>query len=611
MPREQLRALAADVDRLIVAGAGSVPGDEGLRRRETSLRDLGKKVPALAKVAEVVGRAAGADAAGAPRALLDLLLVVGQVRAGLATAGLEGPIEPAGPSGPWSTPAPARDLYPIVTALTQKGSGRVEALKEAAGRGGLGDLRLVDSLLAALDDPGAEFADAVAAEALPALGPAILPDLRRDLDLRGKAADARRLAAVAAIDPGAGADLCRRAIAEGSAAVRSRALEALASIDPEEATAIALGLLAPLATAGAPAAGPDAPPAKGKRPAKSAPRPKLDKTVRDAAMACLGKSTRDEALEILVAAIREVDGPEVYGHAASHSYLPGSPHPRATDRLLGELARIAAASRAARQKVPKGKGKSSAAKEAECGAGCLLSILGDRGDRRAAPALIDLLAHPSPDLRKGAADALVSLEDPAGLEAAAALVGDDAAWGSGIQAAWRLPPGPRFERLASLCRDLSAPKKKDRERGEALLSEFDAEDGDDRRTDWDPRWADALRPHVEGPEGRRVALALEVVLGAGAIPDLIRALGLPGEDWHGSIRLAQALGRLGAREAVGPLINRLGKDANYHSISEALKAIGDPSAILALTELVKKVRDRWRKALIETLIDELSKLSPS
>jgi len=348
MPREQLRALAADVDRLLVAGAGSVPGDEGLRRREQALRDLGKKVPALAKVAEVVGRAVAADIAGAPRALLDLLLVVGRVRAGLATAGVEGPLGPAGPSGPWATPGPAPDLYPIAAVLTRKGSGRIEALKEAASRGDLGDLRLVDALLAGLDDPSPEFADAVAAEALPKLGPAALPELRRGLDLRGKAADARRLTALAAIDPGAGLDLCRRAIEEGSAAIKVRALEVLAAADPEEGATIALGLLAPLATADASAAEPDTPPAKGKRPAGSAPRVRLDKKVRDAAMACLGRSCRDEALEVAMAALLEINGAEVYGHRAAHQILATIPHAQATPRLLHELGRMVVEARAVR-----------------------------------------------------------------------------------------------------------------------------------------------------------------------------------------------------------------------------------------------------------------------
>jgi len=618
MPREQLRALAADVDRLLVAGAGSVPGDEGLRRREQALRDLGKQVPALAKVAEVVGRAVAADIAGAPRALLDLLLVVGRVRAGSATAGVEGPLGPAGPSGPWATPGPAPDLYPIAAVLTRKGSGRIEALKEAASRGDLGDLRLVDALLAGLDDPSPEFADAVAAEALPTLGPAALPDLRRGLDLRGKAADARRLTALAAIDPGAGLDLCRRAIAEGSAAIKVRALEVLAAADPEEGATIALGLLAPLATADSPAADPDTPPAKGKRPAGSAPRVRLDKKVRDAAMACLGRSCRDEALEVAMAALLEINGAEVYGHRAAHQILATIPHAQATPRLLHELGRMVVEARAVRADASRGE-KQVAAKAAgavEDPAGCLFSILGDRGDRRAAPALIDLLAHPAADLRDGAAGALVKIGDPAGLEAAAGLIGDAKAWKIGIAAAWRLPPGPRFERLAPCCRDLSGLTNQGWSRGHEVLWKFVQESPDAPRrpdgpcrTDWDPRWAGVLRPHRDGPEGQRVAIALEVVLGAAAIPDLIHALGVPHDGTYDGSVIVAALGRHRCREAVAPLVEHLSGDiGQIFYVGDALKAINDPAAIPALEGILAKERNGWVVSEIGALIRELRRL---
>ena len=64
MPREQLKSLAADVQRLLVAGSGVAAGDDGLRRRATALRDLGKKVPVLAQVADTVERVRGAVTGG-------------------------------------------------------------------------------------------------------------------------------------------------------------------------------------------------------------------------------------------------------------------------------------------------------------------------------------------------------------------------------------------------------------------------------------------------------------------------------------------------------------------------------------------------------------------
>ena len=91
MPKEQLLGLAADVDRLLVAGAGVADG-EVLRRRSKTLREMGKKVPALVPVADAVDRVTSASAPAA--AFLDLLVMTRQVRASLATTGTDGPEYP-------------------------------------------------------------------------------------------------------------------------------------------------------------------------------------------------------------------------------------------------------------------------------------------------------------------------------------------------------------------------------------------------------------------------------------------------------------------------------------------------------------------------------------
>ena len=57
-----------------------------------------------------------------------------------------------------------------------------------------------------------------------AYGPALLPDLRRNLTFTGGVADARRLRAICALDAKQGAALCRQALADGSHAVKVEAL---------------------------------------------------------------------------------------------------------------------------------------------------------------------------------------------------------------------------------------------------------------------------------------------------------------------------------------------------------------------------------------------------
>ncbi|MHB1556967.1 MAG: HEAT repeat domain-containing protein [Isosphaeraceae bacterium] len=610
MPREQLRALAADVERLIAAGAGSVSGDEGLRRREAALRELGKKVPALARLAALVGKTLAADAKIAPRAVLDLLLVVNQARAGLSTAGLDGPIEPAGPSGPWASPSSAHDLYPIADVLGRTGSGRIEAVKDAVARGMIGDLRVVDAFLGALDDPSTELADLVATDVLPALGATILPDLRRGIDPQGKAADGRRLAAIAAIDRNEGLALCRRAIEEGNATVKARAIELLARLAPDEAATIALDLLSRLQPPGADAE-PEESSTKGKKNGEA--RRKLDRKVRDAAMACLRASTRDEALEILIAALWEDGEDGLYSHRAAHAELPRLPHPRATARLLDELDRMAETLRPA-DKGKKGKAKKDEEQEktvssAQGTAGCLLSILGERGDRAAVPALMKLLDHPASKLRNDVAEALSKLGDLAGLEAASALVNDPDAWSGGIEAAWQLPPGPRFERLAPLCEPVQTRDKAARAQRDAVLAHFETEAKSDRpRTDWDPRWADVLRPHLDGTDPFKAARALAVVLGTAAVPEILRVLADPrykNVNIAGAGELIETLGRLRAREAIGPLMAMYDEGFFRYYVSRALREMGDPAAIPLLEAELAKMTYPSERSATQALINEL------
>src|SRR5262245_55365119 len=225
MPREQLVAFTADVDRLLAAGASAAVGNDSLRRRCKTLRDLGQKVAALNPVADAIDRVTQAAPSQAAPALLDLVVLSRRIRASLATAGVTGDLELLPESGPWRTPLPVRDVPPLIQALTQSGPGREELLKSTLERNAFGDLRLVSGLLEALDDGHAPIAELVAREALPAHGRAVLPDLRAGLNLQGKTADARRLLAICRIDASMGASLCRRALSEGSQPVRVQALE--------------------------------------------------------------------------------------------------------------------------------------------------------------------------------------------------------------------------------------------------------------------------------------------------------------------------------------------------------------------------------------------------
>jgi HEAT repeat protein len=618
MSRELLQALIADADRLLVAGGSVATGDEGLRRREKALRDLGGKVPVLAQVAENVNRVLNAGPKQTPAAVLDLVVVAQQLRFSLAAVGADGPLTPAEPSGPWATDTPTRDACALKEALDERASGRLEKLKDALERQGAIDLRLVGPLMNLLDDGYGELADLVAEGALPAFGPAVLPELRRQIDLQGGRADARRLVAICQTDAKAGTELCHTALRDGGPVLRIQALKCLGELEPAAAERVALLLL-----------GGEQPPHVPEEEGDGTgprPTPKANRELRAAALSALGKSRNPSALAALVAAATDVE--DVWNAAAAA--LRTLPQPKTAARLVEELRAALAnveAVRGAKNNVPAGKAKPKGkaatprskdqklqrATEWACR---LVEALGQRGSAPAVAAVRPLLEHPVARLRLAAVSALGEMDDLAAREAAAALIDDPAVWRAAVLAAWRLPARDRYERLAPLCEGLSSPKPAAREHGEFVLMQFNQErvrepaSGKGRAAgDWDPRWGDLLARHLDGPNPNRVAHALAVVRGPKAVPDLLRVL--EASVKKGGYAVVEALAQLRAREAVAPLIELLGRQQWYYHIPHALRRIGDPDAIPPLKELLDRTREPYRKRFIEELIDQLEQEATS
>jgi HEAT repeat protein len=590
MPREQLKALAADVDRLLVAGSAVAAGDDKLRQRGKALRELGQKVPALTQIADAVDRVASGNRTQATPALLDLLLIVRQVRGSMAAAGADGFLEPAERSGPWSTTTAVHDVYFLTQTLCAGGSGRVDAVQGVVERQEAADLRLVGLLFAGLDDGFADLADLIATQALPQFGPVVLPELCRGLDLTGTRREARRLLAVCKIDAKKGTDLCRAGLADGSPVVRVQALRCLADVAPADAERAALEMVGQ----------------------------KMPRDLRCAVLAALRSSRNDAALEALLDAAA-VNDPEVWYTASE--VLRKTPHPHTTQRLVEKLEEAVRA-------LVEAKKPRAERERAEERASRLAQALGERKDREATPALVALLQHADADIRSSALNALTVLEDPAGLEAAADLLDDPKVWRTAVHAAWRLPARQHYDRLAPLCANLSHRGPTQRERGDYVLSFFtrqfhydpaDAEflaadfpeddEMDKPRTDWDPRWKQLLLKHLEGPSREEIALALAVVAGTKVVPDLLRVLpaSVKSRQHLRQFGVIRALGRLRAREAVAPLVALLDRQKDYlfYYAAEALGQIGDPSAIPALEAALDKFTDLNVRSCIQGAIERL------
>jgi HEAT repeat protein len=629
MPREQLQLLAADVERLLAAGAAVAAGDEGLERRSKALRELGQKVPVLLQIADAVDRTVNAPAKQVTPALLDLLLIVRQVRANLSSASVSGEAKAIAPSGPWTSTAPMRELESWIDALTSSGSGRTKVLKKALARDDFTDLRMVDPLMKALGSTHFGLARLVAEKALPAFGRKVLPELQEHFDLTtGKAAEARCLQAICVIDPAKGADLCRRGLTEGSTPVKLQSLRSLSRLAPEETEKAALTLLA----------------------SKASPE------VNCAAYFALATAKSDEALEALLAAF--LSKKDTYLFETENS-LGKLQHPQATPRLLEALTKALDEVETRRaqkgKKPPAKKGKpapkaTAAAKrkeeqllqEAIDLTTRLIGVLGERKDAKAIGALLPLLQHPVLDIRGAAAGALVHSADRKALHALLELLDDPNLRRFGVQAGWQLPGKERFEKLAPLLDMLTAAKPSQRQPGDLVLeqfchafwavaqerhedeeseqqdNEFEDEDDDEDEfgsygmdeevakppTDWDPRWAPALRKHLKGKSGESVAQALAIVIGEKVVPELLPLLAASVSKRESG--LVFVLGHFQPRSAAPDLAGLINvKNAPYYVIAQTLRRIGDLSVLPQLEEQAKKTKEVHRKRIIEELIEFL------
>lgn len=212
MPGHELNELAAlegDLRRLLEAGGRAAAGDEGLARRGEALAALGRQVPALARIADAVKGVARGSPRRSAGALLDLLVLVRQARAGLAAP--DAPREPLAepePAGPWATRTALRELTTLVAYLHQGYFD--EPARQALAEPGVADLRLVGLTLENLRGGSDARADFVAEHVLPMLGPAMLGELVRGLEEVKPLEAARRLLAICRIDPAAGLDALRR-----------------------------------------------------------------------------------------------------------------------------------------------------------------------------------------------------------------------------------------------------------------------------------------------------------------------------------------------------------------------------------------------------------------
>jgi HEAT repeat protein len=305
MLAEQLQGLSADLRRLLMTGAAAAVEDPGLRRRAQALRELARKVPALTPLADAVEKVTRSGVKDVTPNLLQLVLVVRQVRGSLAPGGADGTAQPADPSGPWSTATNSREVLALADLIEGSSEKRATALEQAAERPGFADLRLLPVLLDSLNTTSDDLAEALLKKALPAYGSGLAQVLRDSLNLEGDRRDTRKLELLCRLDKEGARALCQTALEKGNWLLKEQALRSLAEADPAEGERVAMQML------------------------QDKPVPQ----VRGAALAALGRSKSNQALDRLLEGLGASDAV----HRGAVEGLKQSPHPRVAQRLREAL----------------------------------------------------------------------------------------------------------------------------------------------------------------------------------------------------------------------------------------------------------------------------------
>lgn len=578
MPRDTIRRLSTDIERVLVAGAHLAAADPGLARDKAALDGLatqfGAKAPVIGQLAAATAKALSAGGPDAARELVSLATMAAQVRAAQAQPAAAPALEalPARPE--IGTPCNAKELGELYTALVESGKGRMERVQQSVERGDIADLRLVDALIHAMND--GYIGDLVADKAVPRLGPAIVAPIRASLDFaKGRAIDGRRLRALVAVDPDGSRDLLHRALAEGNAELRESALDAIADNirgDPAFEAPV-LALVAKERSGG----------------------------VFRAALRALAGYASDATLEALTTALDDARTVQAAAEGLGHSR-----HPKALAWMLARLdAAVAAAAVAKPAKDPAAK-KASNVVEPGAMVEILLRALAGHEDPRVAAATMPLVET---EHRVDAARAALASADAGQLATIADFLAGDAAdmFPVASAAAVKLGPDQAFKRLSAAFTAKDREKKTGLARLEAVAHRISGTP--------DPRWTAVCLKQLDGP--RPVALFAIPLLGAlkerRAVKPLLAILA----DEKNTKLLAAAIEALGgigdASSLPAILAHHAAKDWSVRwAVQNAVTAIDSPASVDLVRTLWVKLGeptgyDHWH---LRSLLKHLERRFP-
>jgi hypothetical protein len=236
MSIETLHELHQEARRLFIAGSKLAHGDLRLGKLLPAVRKLGEASPVFNRVAQAVEQTVNARPEESDEKLLDLSALLHSILHTQGRTDFQAETTPLPGIVSFDYVfQPYRKLQPVIEALTEKGQGRLEVIRQACEEGTIRDYRLLVPVVAALDDSYAEIPELVEERIIPRFGSAALPVLLQHFRPDGGKGDSRKLRLIYRLQGEGAKELLLRIGAEGSPEVRSTAIELLGNFADQEA----------------------------------------------------------------------------------------------------------------------------------------------------------------------------------------------------------------------------------------------------------------------------------------------------------------------------------------------------------------------------------------
>ena len=236
--------LNQELTRLFAAGSRLAAGDPRIKKYLEPLQKYGEKAPVFLKLAALLEDLLNADANSSAQKLIETKAFLLSV---ISTQGEAAPDDGEvsaeigeGEEGLSPTANSYRSLLPVIEALNEAGSGRMDIIKDAYKKGVFGDPRLALAAARALKDKNYELADYLESKVLPSIGEIAFPILLDDYDENGDSVDGRRLSAMHRICSERALPLAEKAVNEGSDTIKAYALRIMGAYPKYEETLLSM-----------------------------------------------------------------------------------------------------------------------------------------------------------------------------------------------------------------------------------------------------------------------------------------------------------------------------------------------------------------------------------